>query len=53
MATGEGVGGMDGGVAGLAEESIVCGAVPAGSLTDAAVAGSCGLSAHCVGYAFS
>lgn len=46
MATGEGIGGVDGGVAGLAEESVVGAAVPARSLAETAVAGAGGASAH-------
>ena len=45
MAAGEAVGGMDGGVAGLAEEGVVGGAEPAGPLPQAAVAGPRGLAA--------
>ena len=52
MAASKRVGRVDGRVAGLAEESVVCGAVPTGTLTDATVAGSGGLAAHCVGYVF-
>lgn len=46
VAAGEGIGGVDGGVAGLAEESVVRAAVPTRSPAEAAVAGARGAAAH-------
>lgn len=46
MSAGQLVGAVDGGIAGLAEESIVGGAEPPGALAQAAVTGSSGLACH-------
>lgn len=49
MAASQLVGGVDGGIAGLAEEGVIGGAVPARALAEAAVTGACRLAAEGVG----
>lgn len=49
VATGEGVSGVDGGVASLAQKGIIGSAVPAGTPTEAAVAGACRLGSEGAG----